>query len=180
MNGAMVNGYPVVLWSEFWGAPGMNKRELRAHKLMMLGYIDVVSQRINAHISRSVDTMLEKTVDAAQGLRDKLAKVDQVVFHTGDNGSRGLRQDLTDAMSRLRDYSAGYHKLETIPDAYQAAFKATEVNLYHRKEFQRQLNGLLNSVVGSLDHINAINSRLDDVLAQIAQLKELNGSPLPE
>jgi hypothetical protein len=146
----------------------------------MLNYIDIVSKRINAYISRSVDGLLEKTVDAAQGLRDKLAVIDRVVYHSDEKGGQGLRQDLEGAVKQLRAFTDGYHKLDTIPAEYEASFKATEANLFHRKEYQRQLNALMNTTVSYVDVINNISAQLDSVISQIAQLKSLNQSKLTE
>jgi len=175
-----VNAYPVVLWSEFWGINGISGSELRAHKLRMLNYIDIVSQRINAHISRSVDGLLEKTVDAAQLLHDKLAQIDREVFHSDGQGGQGLRDDLDGAVKKLRSFSEGYHKLDTVPSEYESNFKMTEANLFHRKEYQRQLNSLLNVAAGYNDVINSISDQLDAVIVQIAQIKALNQSKLRE
>lgn len=169
-----VNAYPVVLWSEFWGAPNMTPSEVRTHMLMMLGYIDIVSQRINAYISRSVDGLLEKTVDAAKHLKKKLKAIDIAVFHSDNKGARGLRQDLEGSVNKLRAFTEGYQKLDPIPEDYQELARLTEINLYHRKEYLRQLNSLINSTVGYVDLINNINQQLQTVLEQIAHLKALN------
>ena len=175
-----VNAYPVVLWSEFWGSNNFSAMELRAHKLMMLNYIDMVSQRINAFINRSVDNLLEKTVDVAQGLQEKLAIIDRAVFHTDGKGSNGLRQDLDHTVKKLRAFTDGYHKLDTIPADYIELFKTTEVNLYHRKEYQRQLTSLVSTAAGYGDVISNISSQLDGIISQIAQLKSLNDTQLRE
>lgn len=179
-----VNAYPIVLWSEFWGISGLSDAETRAHKLLMLNYIDIVSQRINRDISRSVDGLLEKTVDAAQALRDKLAAIDIAVFHSvekdGKLVSQGLRQDLEAAVNKLRAFNEGYQKLDSVPAEYLANFKTMETNLFHRKEYQRQLNTLMNTAVGYSDLINGISGRLDSVIEQIVRLKALNESKLKE
>lgn len=174
------NAYPIIRWSEFWGVDGISGADLKAHTQMILRYIDVVSQRINAHISMSIDGLLEKTVDAAQDLRDKLVTIDREVYHSDGKGGRGLRQDLDSNIKKLRSFLDGYNKLDTMQPQDEANFKATMINLSHRKEYQRQLNSLIDNTVGYVDVINNISAQLDGVISQIAHLKSLNDSKLLE
>jgi hypothetical protein len=199
MYSSIVNTYPIVLWSELMGNMAMNDRQAKEHKYLMLKYIDVVSQRITAHISASVDMLLDKTIEASKMQQTKLELIDQEVFQhqkrkkiivlangqekevQEEEATPGLRELLKDSINKLRSFVDGYAHLDQIPDDYLGKYEATKVNLSYRKIMQRKLNEMLNDFsIRELQHINAANERLNMMLIAINDIRQKNASFLSE